>query len=175
MDEILANLGDLRPSETPQEWVEEAILFGKMFTWAQIGNEETGTFVFLLSQKWVESWKHKVSFSIIEEGMNLEPTQIRMDIELPILNEELIDPEFQHKTEEYEFLRSKELNYSLFNVVAKSDILENIDYLLIREEAWKIVKAKYPNAMEVKRIKFTDPFTDFTRVEVKFPLVSSTH
>lgn len=175
MAENFDGIGDVKPSITPEDWVQEALLFGKMFTWAQIGNDDGNTFVYLLSQKWVESWKHKVSFSIIEEGMNLEPSQIRMDFELPVLNEDLLDQEFQIKTPEYEFLMSKEANYSLFNVIAKPDILENIDYLLIREEAWKTVQAKYPNAKEVKRIKYIDPFTEFTRVEVKFPIVVFPH
>lgn len=161
----------LKPCVDAKDWVEEAQLFGKMFAWAQIGNEESGTFVYLLSQKWVEAWKHKVSFSVIEEGMNLEPEQIRMDIELPVLNEDLVDHQFQDKTDEYEFLKTKDSNYSLFNVVARADIAENIDYHLIRQEAWQMLKAKHPEAKEIRRIKFTDPETFFTRVEVKFPIV----
>jgi hypothetical protein len=175
MAETLTDVGQLAPSVTAEDWVQEAVLFGKMFSQAQIGAEETGTFVYLLSQKWVESWKHKVSFSMIEEGMNLEPSQIRMDIELPVLNQDLIDSEFKEKTEEYEFLKTNEPLYTLFNVVAKSDIIENIDYLLIREEAWNVVKAKHPDAIEVKRIKVIDNMTGFSRVEVKFPIVSSHH
>lgn len=160
------------PSVTAQDWIEEAHLFKEMFQFAQVGSEEQNTFVFLLSNRWIEAWKDKVNFSILEEGMELTPQHIKMEVELPTINQDLIDPTFQEHTEEYEFLKCKDDNYQLFNVVIKPDVTEYIDYTLIREDAWKVLKIKFPDAIELKRVKSTDPFTYQSIVEVKFPLVN---
>ena len=171
MTDNFPDIDTISPSITAEDWVNEAILFGKMFQSAQIGSEEGMSFVYLLSQKWIESWKAKVSFTLIEQGVDLNSSDIMMDIELPVLNDDLVDTTHEEKTENYEFLKSSKQNYQLFNVVAKLGIMEYIDYLLIKEEAWNILKAKYPSAIELKRIKFSDAETGLPRVEVKFPLV----
>lgn len=167
------SIATLRPSITAEDWVQEAKLFTEMFSWAQVGEDEGNGFVFLLSVKWVEAWKEKVGYSVVEDGVTLAPEHIKMELELPQVNSDLIDQEFQEQTEEYEFLKSDSPNYSLFASIVKSDATEYIDYLLIKEDAWNILKNKYPDSLELKRVKVSDVYTGLSSVEVKFPMVSS--
>lgn len=165
------SIATLKPSVTAEDWVQEAKLFGEMFGWAQVGESEGNSFVYLLSAKWIDAWKEKVSYSVVEEGMSLGPEHIKEEVELPPLNADLVDQEFKQETREYEFLKSDNPNYSLFSSVVRSDVTEFIDYLLIKEDAWNILKSKYPQAVELKRVKVCDPYTGLSSVEVKFPMV----
>ena len=165
------DLENLKPSVTAEDFVEEAMWFKKMLDWGGIGNAPSNSFVFLISVKWLETWEEKVGFSLMDGDKEYGPQDVKLDKELPQMNRDLIDDSFQEKTLEYEYVTSNTPLFSLFGPVTKGDIMEGFDYIIVKEDFWRAIQKKYPDAIEVMKIKYTDPITEFSKVEVKFPMV----
>lgn len=163
--------GDIKPSATAEDYVKEAKFIMNMLPSAVVDWTETDCFVYLVSTNWFEYWKKKVSYQKLEDGMEYGPQSIDMEANLPVLNLDLIDDSYDSNKEDFVFLKPKSENYGLFSVVTKSTISETNDYIIIREEAWTKVKGFYPDAKEIKRLKYTDQTTGYSKVEVKFPIV----
>ena len=69
------------------------------------------------------------------------------------MNSDLVVPESELGRD---FLKTTSEMYDLFNVVLNSLATEHIDYIIIKDFAWQILKKKYPNAVTIKRICYLD-------------------
>ena len=166
------DFASLRPSQTAEDFVREAQFFHKMLPTALIGWEVNECFVYLVSEDWFGKWKTKVDYQRLLDGMQYGPENVKLHIELPQLNDNLVDHSFDQPHTDFKFLKPELENYSLFSVVTHKTLTEGFDYFAINEEAWKVLKILYPNAIEVRRLKYVDRSTHLSRIEVKFPMVA---
>jgi hypothetical protein len=152
---------DLKPSVTRNDFINEAKMIFEVLKESNEKEEQASYFVnndfeikdiYLISTDWFSNWKAKTSFELLQSDIDIQPSNIKMEIELSFLNKDLVDTENQKK-----FLRVSELlpNLSFLDVPLRADLVEEVHFLYVNQDLWKIIKAKYPDSLEVKRRSYT--------------------
>ena len=165
------SIGSYQPSVSADDFVIEAKLFHEFIGLHKLEAADNQGFVYLLSVSWLDQWKNKVNFDLLDEGMDLKAENIRTEIELPPMNEDLVLKAEELDAQGQKFLKTTDETFDLFNVVVRADILEYQNYMVVPPHVWQVVVQFYPNALSVKRILYADPTSGQTRIEVFLPMV----
>lgn len=126
--------------------------------------------VYLVSSRWFQIWREKTSFELIEDGITLEENHIGEE-ELPQLNSDLVDVDVDLESENY--LQYDDSTFDFLNTVAKSPLIENENFVYVTKAVWDFIKEQYPNAIELKRVAYTEYSmnkfeVNLTRVNLRF-------
>jgi hypothetical protein len=151
----------LKPSVTRDDFINEAKMIFEVLKETKENEEQTSFFVqqdfeikdiYLISTEWFSNWKAKTSFELLQSDIEIQPSNIKMEIELSYLNKDLVDVESQKK-----FTKISDLlaNLSFLDVPLREDLVEEVHFLYVNPDLWKIIKSKYPDSIEVKRRSYT--------------------
>jgi hypothetical protein len=160
-------------SRTADNFIEEAQTVNKLIleplaeptsnSWLS----QKDAFVFLVSIDWFNRWKEKVGFDIVSGGGTLSADNIKIEIELPQMNLDLIDLE---KTESIAKVGGGFKNLSYLDVVVKDDATEGEEFKYVSGRLWDFIKSKYPNAIEIKRQVYRNSHNEIC-YQIHLPIV----
>ena len=108
-------------------------------------------YFYLVSNKWFKAFKTKTSFRDLEDGSTISTNDIDMHVTLPPMNEDLIDRE---KCREIVKVQNLVPEFAWLDIVLKYGLVENSEYILVKDKLWKHLKSCYPNSVEIKRARY---------------------
>lgn len=162
------------PSQSPEDFVTEARFMIEELPNAKVDEKEPTCFVYLISVEWFEAWKEKVGFqALLRDRQNYGPHCVNMDVQLPVLNQDLLDTEFQKETRTSKYIFSREEQYSLFENILRPGIRQDDHFSVIKESLWKVIHQLYPQAIELKRVNLLKDDEIYAEIEVFWPMVNS--
>lgn len=157
-----------KSSVTAEDFVHEATKVHQLINNGQSENTQSlfanpkTKYYYLVSLEWYKKWKEKTNFRLLEDGSSLSPSDIDLTIDLPPLNEDLVDRE---KFRVLDRVSSYQPELDYLDYPVKFGVSEDVDYILVREEVWRYIKQKYPDAIRLKRATYTTSSYE-ERVEV---------
>lgn len=144
--------GPPAPKKEIGDYYEEARCVQQLISDGLAELPETG-FVYLLSMEFYNFWKEKTNFEAISQGFEPEIDKTKMDIEIPRLNDNLVDWEETNSLHGY----WRELsNLAWTQIVLKPGLQERSDYEFANKAVWELFKKFYPDAVEIKRPVYSD-------------------
>jgi hypothetical protein len=165
---------EIGPSRTAKDFMEEAKVMQVLLEEARREKYDNSEgFVWLVSVQWLDAWKIKVGYEAFEDGFEYTEEKVSLGRDPGRVNLDLLDGDFKEETEDYRFLKVADSQYAIFNVVTKPGIIEDQDFVVFSAEAWEVFVKLYPEAIEVRKIKYLDMITERPRIEINFPMVSS--
>ena len=108
-------------------------------------------YFYLISNAWFETFKTKTSFRDLEDGSTINASDIDLNIPLLTMNEDLIDRDRSRNTTKVRELLPE---FAWLDIVLKYGLMEDTEYILVKEKLWKYLKSCYPGSVEIKRARY---------------------
>lgn len=106
------------------------------------------TFVYLLSNTWLDQWKEMSGFDDVKEGISVNEAKLPSSKQLPRLNADIVN---EYMTQNIAKISRYNPSLEYLDVVVKKGIIEDNDFVYVHAELWSYFKKWFPDSIEVKR------------------------